>query len=251
MLARAAVWGERLGVPVVERRLGLAPLCERHGVPAVLVVEPERVTYYEPATGLEYFFHPSMAKVRLHNCRRGDDDPMLRAMDLREGDSVLDCTLGRASDAAVCAWRVGPRGRVVGLEKSRILAELTIDGLQHYEDTSARMTDLLRRIEAHCADYHEYLPTCADGSFDIVYFDPIFHDPLELSQAMAPLRALADGSPLSPEAVHEAQRVARRRVVIKQRRFTPLWRQLGVTEIVGSPKGRVEYGIIMASAAGQ
>lgn len=226
--------------------MGLARLCEHHGVPAALVVSPERVTYHEPATGLEYFFHPSMAKVRLHNCRRGNDDPMLRAMDLHEGDSVLDCTLGRASDAAVIAWKVGPGGRVVGLEKSRILAELTIDGLRRYEDSSPRITELLRRIEALCADYREYLPTCAGSSFDIVYFDPIFHDPLEASHSMAPLRALADGSPLSPEAVTEAQRVARHRVIIKQRKGTPLWQELGVTETLASPGGRVEYGIIKA-----
>lgn len=226
--------------------MGLAPLCQRYHVPAVLVVGPERVTYHEPETGLEYFFHPSMAKVRLHNCRRGHEDPMLRAMDLRENDSVLDCTLGRASDAMLCAWKVGPQGRVLGLEKSRILAELTIDGLRRYEDSSPRMTELLRRVEAVCADYNDYLPTCATGSFDIVYFDPIFHDPLEGSQAMAPLRALADSSPLSPAAVTEAQRVARRRVVIKQRRGTPLWNELGVSDILGAPKARVEYGIIPA-----
>ena len=230
---------------MVERRGSLARLCEEYDVPGVLVVTPERAIYHEPASGLEYFFHPSMAKVRLHNCRRGHEDPMLRAMALREGDSVLDCTLGRASDAALCAWKVGPQGRVLGLEDSRILAELTIDGLRHYEDSSASLTELLRRIEALCADYREFLPTCPEGSFDVVYFDPIFHDPLEASQAMAPLRALADHSPLTPEAVREARRVARRRVVIKQRKGTPLWEQIGVIELLSAPRGHVEYGIVV------
>ena len=61
---------------------------------------------------------------------------------------------------------------------------------------------------------------------------------------MAPLRALADQASLSGRAVPEARRVARRRVVIKQRRGTPLWEELGVTEIIGSPKSRLEYGVI-------
>jgi hypothetical protein len=213
-------------------------------VAGVLVVSPDRVTYYEPARGLEYFFHPSMLKVRLHNYRRGNPDPMLAAMQLRPGDEVLDCTLGRAADAALCAWVVGEQGRVLGLEKSPLLAHLTIDGLQRYEDPSRELTRLLRRIEARHADYNEYLPTCRTACFDIVYFDPIFHSPVEQSAAMAPLRALADTSPLSAPAVREARRVARRRVVIKQRKGTPVWGELGVTRLEGSPKSRVEYGIV-------
>lgn len=243
----AQAWAERLGVPFVLRVEGIQKLAARHDVEGLLVVSAERITYREPLTALEYFFHPSMAKVRLHNCLRGHDDPLLRAMALQAGESVLDCTLGRATDAALCAWKVGPSGRVLGLEKSRILAELTIDGLAHYVDSATRLTELLRRVEALWADYHEFLPTCADDSFDIVYFDPIFHDPLQQSQAMAPLRALADSSPLTAEAVAEARRVARRRVVIKQRKGTPLWGELGVSEVVGSPGGRVEYGVLSST----
>lgn len=244
LLARAAAWGARLGVPVVARSSGLARLAAQHGVRGLLVVSPLRTTYYEPATSLEYFFHPGMLKVRLHNCQRGHEDPLLRAMALRPGDSVLDCTLGRATDAGVCAFGVGPGGRVLGLERSRVLAELTIDGLRHYEDASARLTLLLRRIEARCADYNTYLPTCADRSFTVVYFDPIFHDPLEASQSMAPLRALADPAPLGATALAEARRVAGRCVVVKQRKGTPLWAELGITEVQGSPASPVEYGVV-------
>lgn len=246
LLARAQTWATRLQAPLVPRTDSLAKETAEHGVKGVLVVTPERVTYHEPATGLEYFFHPSMAKVRLHNCLRGHEDPMLQAMNLQNGNTVLDCTLGRASDATICAWKVGPEGRVLGLEKSRILAELTMDGLQHYQDPSHKLTALLRRIEAVCADYNEYLPKCADSSFDVVYFDPIFHDPLERSQAMAPLRELADPGTLKAPAVAQAQRVARRCVVIKQRKGTPLWAELGVEHIQGSPGGRVEYGVLEA-----
>lgn len=245
LLARAQEWAERLQAPLVARRSGLADLAAEQHVQGVLVVGPERVTYHEPATGLEYFYHPGMAKVRLHNCKRGHEDPMLRAMALQAGNHVLDCTLGRATDAVVCAWKVGPEGRVLGLEKSRVLAELTIEGLRRYVDPSRELTGLLRRIEALWADYVEFLPTCAEDSFDVVYFDPIFDEPLEKSQAMAPLRALADSSPLSPEALQEARRVARRRVVIKQRRGTRLWEELGIEEVQTSA-GRVEYGVIVA-----
>jgi len=171
---------------------------------------------------------------------------MLRAMRLQPGDSVLDCTLGRATDALIAAWKVGPQGRVVGLEKSRLLAEMTIHGLQHDVDPSRELTALLRQVEAHCADYNLSLPSLPEGSFDVVYFDPIFDQPLEQSPAMGPLRALADASPLSPEAVAQARRAARRCVVIKQRKGSGLWETIKVDEIVSGAGSPIEYGVLLA-----
>jgi 16S rRNA (guanine1516-N2)-methyltransferase len=245
--AEAERWGALLGVPVVERSGSLARVCREHEVRGVLVVTGERVVYHEPENELEYFYHPGMTRVRFHNLKIGRRDPMLKAMDLQAGDSVLDCTLGRASDAALCQLVVGLEGRVVGLEVSPILAHLTREGLQHYVDPNRELTAALRRIEALCADYHEYLPHCATNEFTVVYFDPIFHEPVEESSAMPGLRALADDAPVTAATVAEALRVARRCVVIKQRKGTPLWGELGVTETVGSPAGRVEYGIISTS----
>jgi len=244
LVAEAEAWSRRLGVPHVARRGGLAAMAEAHGVTGVLVITPERPVYVEPASGLEYFFHPGMAKTRLHNCRRGHEDAMLRAMGLQPGDGVLDCTLGRATDALVAAWKAGPEGRIVGIEKSRLLAELTIHGLAHYVDPSRELTALLRHIEAHCGDYSVVLPTLPDDAFEVVYFDPIFDQPLEASQAMAPLRELADASPLAPAAVAEARRVARRCVVIKQRRGSALWEQIPVDETIAGGIAKVEYGVI-------
>lgn len=240
---RAQWFAVELGVPLVPRTGSLAELCREHDVSGVLVVR-ERVTYEEPATGLQYFYHPAMVKVRLHSHKRGDRDPMVEAMELQPGESVLDCTLGRASDAVLCSWVVGPSGRVVGLEASPILAALTRDAILHHSDPSRDLTAALRRIEGHCADHREFLAACPDRSFTVVYFDPLFHEPLLQSQAMAPLRALADPSPLSSEAVRDACRVASRYVVIKQRRGTPLWMTLPLTRLVKARKSRVEYGLI-------
>lgn len=247
LLAQAEAWAERLDAPCVPRRGGLAKMAAENAVDGVLVITPERPIYHEPASGLEYFFHPGMAKTRLHNCRRGHMDPMLQAMRLQPGDRVLDCTLGRATDAVVAAWQAGPEGLVVGLEKSRVLAELTVDGLAHYVDPSRELTSLLRRIEARWADHNTTLPDLPDAAYEVVYFDPIFDQPLERSHAMSPLRELADASPLSPAAVAEARRVAARAVVIKQRRGTALWSQLAVDEVIsGGGSSRVEYGVVAA-----
>jgi len=114
------------------------------------------------------------------------------------------------------------------------------------ETVSKAFTALMRRIEAIHADHMEYLLQCADKSFDLVYFDPIFDEPLRKSQSMAPLRAVAEREPLSEDAVREAVRVAKRRVVIKQRRNTELWTRIPVTRIAAGPGSRVEYGVIEA-----
>ena len=245
LLAAARVWGERLNAPVIERAgRSLERLARDESASGILVITPDRVSYHVPSAGTEYFFHPNMARTRLHNLRDGRGDPMITAMALSAGDSVLDCTLGRAADAIVAAHVVGDAGRIVGLEVVPVVAQLTIAGLAEYEDQSPIVTAAMRRIEAHQASYAEYLPTCPDSAFDIVYFDPIFDQPLLLSEAMAPLRAVADHSPLTPEMLAEAKRVARRRVVIKQRKGSRLWERLGITQWVAGGGSRVEYGVV-------
>lgn len=241
---RADEWAARLGVPAVPRAgLSVEAISRAQGVAGVVVVEADRTAYFEPATGLEYFFHPNLAAVRIRNVESGSSDHMVEAMGLRPGDHVLDCTLGRAADAIICAWRVGEEGRVLGIEKVPVIAHLTAEGLQTGEFVGKRFTRIMRRVEALCADYNDYLPLCGDHSFDVVYFDPIFHDPVKQSTNMASLRAIADAEIPGPEALHQALRVARRCVVIKQRRGTPLWEQLGITEVHGGKHARVEYGV--------
>ena len=61
------------------------------------------------------------------------------------------------------------------------------------------------------------------NSFDVVYFDPVFHEPIRESLSMTDLRALAHKDGVTQEALQRARRVARRTVVIKQRRGTTLW----------------------------
>ncbi|MBD3292588.1 MAG: hypothetical protein GF393_06660, partial [Armatimonadia bacterium] len=104
LLARAERWAERLGEPLVRRAdRSLSQICEDEGVEAVLTVTAERVGLVFPAEEVEYFFHPGMARTRIRNIKEGLGDPMVTAMGLEAGDSVLDCTLGRATDATVAS----------------------------------------------------------------------------------------------------------------------------------------------------
>lgn len=245
-LVEAERWAARLGAPLVDRAdLSLTRLTEAYGVPGVLVVGGDRVTYYEPSRDLLYFYHPGMARRRIRNLQAGHGDPMINAMGLGPGDSVLDCTLGRGADATVAAYLVGPTGRVVGVEKVPVLAWLTIEGLQHYpmEDDATR--EAMRRVEAHCADYKDFLRAQPDEAFDVVYFDPIFEQMVPGACSMIPLRQLASHEPVTAETLAEARRVARRRVVIKQQTGSRLWAALGLpVHIAGGGKSHVEYGVL-------
>jgi hypothetical protein len=245
LLARAEEWAERLGERLVERAgRSIAQICEDEGVEAVLTVTVERVGLVFPADDVEYFFHPSMARTRIRNIKEGFGDPMVTAMALQTGDSVLDCTLGRATDATVASWAVGEEGRVVGYEASPLLAALTIHGLATYEIDGAGVQEAMRRIEARHGDCRVVLPELDTGSFDVVYFDPFFEEMVQRSQSMKPLRRIGVHEPIPRATFEEARRVAARAVVVKQRRGEELAQLPEPSEVIGGGGSRVEYLVL-------
>ncbi|MCD6359468.1 MAG: class I SAM-dependent methyltransferase [Armatimonadetes bacterium] len=241
----ALEWAERLSVEFVPRRgRSLAALCAGAGVEAALTVTHQRVGLVMADGSDEYFFHPNTARMRLHNIDSAKGDPMVTAMELGPGDTVLDCTLGRASDAIVAARQVGARGRVIGYEADKLVAALTIHGLATYRIEGRGIQEAMRRIEAHHGDCEEVLPALADDDFDVVYFDPFFDETVEQSQAMASLRRLGVHRDLAPGTFEHALRVARRCVVIKQRKGGPYARLPDVIRIVGGGNSRIEYVVL-------
>ena len=108
----------------------------------------------------------------------------------------------------------------------------------------------MRRIEVEQRDHRVALATLDTGSFDVVYLDPMFRDPVHLSAQMRPWRLLADHRPLEAATLREARRVARRRVVIKERKNSPLFAQWGVDYTVGSRNSRVAYGVLEVNRSG-
>ncbi len=241
----ALAWAERLGAEFVPRRgRSVEAVCGASDVDAALTVTHERVGLVMADSSDEYFFHPNMARTRLHNIDSGMGDPMVTAMELAAGDSVLDCTLGRASDAVVAARVVGGSGRVEGYEADALVAALTVHGLANYVIRGRGIEDAMRRIRAHHGDCEQILPTLETDAFDVVYFDPFFEHTVEQSQAMASLRRLGQRRELSPSVFDEALRVARRCVVIKQRRDGPFADHPDVVKIVGGGGSRIEYVVL-------
>ena len=246
--AQAKTLAAELTAPYVPRLgRGLPDLAASAEASRLLIVGTDRLRLRDTATGTEYFFHPNMFQIRAAGTLRGEPDHFLAAAELRLGDSLLDCTLGFASEAALAALVVGETGRVVGLESSRELALVTRLGLLSFHLQHPAMEAALRRVQVVASDYRDFLRECETGAFDVVYLDPFFPERLSGSEAsVSPLFVFGNQTPLDPEAVGEARRVARRRVVIKRPRHEPLpfpveeW----VTETVGGRKSRLTYSVI-------
>lgn len=194
--------------------------------------------------GGEYFFHLNMAELRIENLKNGKNDHMIAAMSLTAGMSVLDCTLGLATDAIVASFIVGQRGKVVGLEVSPILAFVASYGLQHFTHDKEDITNALRRIQVKNKQCYDVLQKLPDNSFDVVFFDPMFRQPIYSSSSLKPLRYLADNSPIAKNTFMEACRVAKKRVVIKEAAHSNEFERLGITTTYGGKYSSVQYGVI-------
>lgn len=248
--AKADAYAEELRAPFVSRfGLTLPAVFAKSEATRLLIASVDHLRLRDRETGTEYFFHPNLFQVRASNVLRGAPDHFLEATQLAPGDSLLDCTLGFASEASLAALVVGDTGQVTGLESVPELALVTRVGVQRFVLHSETLTKVLRRVKVITADSADYLLGCADSSVDVVYFDPFFEHRLSGSEvSVSPLFLFGNPAPLSAETVAEARRVARRRVVVKHPRDEPLPDpiQAWVTETLSSRKRRVVYSVLAA-----
>ena len=246
---KALQYSQQLAIPYLPRnKAKLETIVTTNPEKKILVVEKERNLLIFDNT--KYFFHPSMAKLRIKAIRDGQTDQMVEAMGLESGDSVLDCTLGLATDAIVASFVTGGRGKVVGIEGVDVLALIVKEGLRTYvDDTSLgkegnALEIAMRRIEVQNWNHQDYLFQVPDKSFDIVYFDPMFKSTLKKSSGIQALKPFSWAEPLGLETIARARSVARKRVVIKERTFSLEFQRLGCNRVVGGKYSKVAFGII-------
>ena len=151
-----------------------------------------------------------MGFLRLVRARRGEVDPLVRGAALRAGEVVLDATLGLAADALIAAHAT--RAQVMGLEASPVLAAFVSAGLRRILVPGRVAAEL---IDVRCVDHRQALREMPDGSVDVVLFDPMFRSAGESGALFELVRTLAEHAPLATETLREAQRVARRGVLVK------------------------------------
>ncbi len=223
-VAQAKQLARQWGLPFVmrPRKTGLDVLLNT-AAESFLVLGSDGWTLRDREGTLQW--SPNMAWLRIKRIDNGErDDHLVRLCELKQGDHVLDCTLGLAQDALVCSRVVGPSGRVVGVEHAVPLWILASQGLAAWDigNHSARVTTLL-------GDSADLLETLDDQSFDCVLFDPMFEKPKKSSPGFEVLRRYATDAPLSSHMLAQARRVARRWVVVKSARYTPALKNLGLT----------------------
>jgi len=249
---RAQQMAATLGAPFVARHShSLAALREKYQVSELIVVATDGPTAYTE-TG-KYFFHLSMAELRIKTIVNGKHDHMVAAMGLTAGMSVLDCTLGLATDAIVASFVAGETGKIIGLESSPVIALITRYGLERFTvKSSTDIIEALRRIKVEAVENSQYLGELPDNSFDIVYFDPMFRQPLYKSSNVNAIRTLADMRELTTAALKQACRVARNKVVVKEAVGSHEFARLKITTAVGGKYSNIKYGIIdCANGGGQ
>lgn len=209
----------------------------------LIVVTEEEVRYYDGQSETPLYFHPSMAYVRVKRLRRGETDPLIQLSGCMEGDQIIDCTAGLASDSLVFSYASGPKGAVTAIESEPILCAIVREGLAGYETSLPDVNEAMRRIDMKCMNHLEYLKGLPDNSVDIVYFDPMFRKPINESSSMEPLRGIANMDSLSDEVIEQAKRVARKSVVLKEHQASGEFARLGF-ERKHVNTSKIAYGVI-------
>jgi SAM-dependent methyltransferase len=236
---RAQRAAAEVGVPYLERthkRSLTSMLADT--ADALIVMEADAVSLVDAQGSLR--FSPGMAHLRVKQLDAGvREDMLLRVSGLSEGERVLDCTLGLGGDAQVAARLVGPSGALTALEKSPALYLLARHGLE----TLPRHPRACPIQVVH-ADASEYLRSLPPGAFDVVLFDPMFERQRKSSVAFETLRRYADYAPLTRETLAEAQRVARRAVIIKGSRYSSDFKKLGLRAEPARPNATVLWATL-------
>lgn len=180
-----------------------------------IVVGKERHELFAKGERQPFFFHPNSAMFRIKRLINKEHDPFADATCLAEGMSFLDCTLGLASDSIVASYLVGETGSVIGVEGQPFLAFLVKTGLCEWDSGLSAMNAAMKRIHVIHDKALNVLQSLPSHSFDCVYFDPMFEESVLESDGIKALGQFAIYDDLLEETVHEALRVSRQRVVLK------------------------------------
>ena len=233
-----------LNIPYIKRdNLSINKTILKEDLHYLLVAEKDKLVIKGDDT--EVFWHPSMTELKIKSIKSGNKESMIEAAELKEGDSILDCTLGFAGDSIIFASIVGESGKVVGTEVNKYIAYLTKDGLKNYNGVNIEMKRYMESIEVVNSSYEKYLAKAEDNSFDVVYFDPMFQEPNKKSSLINAFRTFTQHKGLTKEVIKEALRVCRRKVVIKERYALNNLNEIGAKKYYGSArKGSITYGVI-------
>lgn len=245
LIARAQALASQWGLIYIPRhKQSVENLLRDLETSGIFILERERLVY----KGLDFnvFWHPSTSKIATGELEQLNKTSLIRALDLKDADHVLDCTFGLGSDALRIAMALGKSGKLTGIEAQLPLALLASEGLGQIEKTqSPALIEAAKRIELHHGHHLAALKALSDNAYDVIYFDPMFERPKLEAHGINGIRPIAEHEGLSKAAIEEALRVCRRRVVIKERFGASIFNHQGITEVIGEKDPRrAVYGIM-------
>ncbi|QDP40760.1 class I SAM-dependent methyltransferase [Radiobacillus deserti] len=230
MTIRAKEMAKKYNIPYVSRDgISITKLKDLHKKD-IVVVGRDGLSISPLSADISLFFHPNLAMVRAKRLLQGEEDPFISVAGLRPGKSLLDCTLGLASDSIVASLVVESNGSVVGVEGNPSLYLLAKEGLSTFHSGRDAFDRAMRNVHVVHRDHLRFLKETEDDAFDVVYFDPMFTTGVKTSEGINAIRTLALQSELTDELIHEAKRVARERVVLKDHWKSDRFKNLGFVQ---------------------
>ena len=189
----------------------------------------------------QFFYHPSVAKIKYSSYLFNKTDPLLKILSISSSDTIVDLTMGLASEAlfmaAFCKC-------VTGIEGSLPIYIIVSEGLSNYGYEYEWMKQASKKVVCIHSDLREYIRNQPNDSFDTVYCDPMFEHPKYSSSPINPLRKFAIYDPVTSEDVSHMLRIARKRVVIKARSNDSLWERFKFSYTTDRRKSDISFGVI-------
>ncbi|WP_174732921.1 class I SAM-dependent methyltransferase [Mesobacillus harenae] len=180
-----------------------------------IVMGRDRLELYPIGVKEPFFFHPNSAMFRIKRLLNEEHDPFIEAAELKNGMTLLDCTLGLGSDSIVGSFATGSEGQVIGAEVNKYIAFIVKEGLSNWDSGISQMNKAMQRIKVINKHAMTVLAGMDDRSIDCVYFDPMFEETIVESDGIKSLTRLAHYEKLTEPLIAEALRVARHRVILK------------------------------------
>ncbi|WP_026574264.1 class I SAM-dependent methyltransferase [Bacillus sp. UNC438CL73TsuS30] len=243
MIEKARNLAETLDIPYIPRKKKPISQIQKEASGSCLIVGKERLELYNQEHKEPFFFHPNSAMFRIKRLLNGDQDPFIEAADLSSGMSILDCTLGLASDAIVASFVVGLEGSVTGIEGQKYLSFLVKEGLQSWDSGYLEINSAMKRIKVNTSFSLDYLKSLPSSSINCVYFDPMFEESILESDGIRSLGNFALQHDLNEETISEARRVCKQKVILKDHYKSQRFEKYGFT-VFRRKTAKFHFGIL-------
>lgn len=211
---RARQLAEKYGLDYRERAGKSIDYLLREDPQLFVVNNLHGLSYYEEGKG-ELFYHPNMAYHRIYQLKHGGSDSLAEVCGIEDETTFFDGTMGLAADALTVAYIIGDKGKVTAAEKNKPIYILVREGIGALAEQNPKLKGAFSRMEMHNADCLDCLKNTENRAYDVVYFDFMFSEPNLKSVGLNALRSYACRDRITEEHIKEAERCAKKRVVIK------------------------------------